>query len=256
MEDADCLLKVEKLSLAYGHNRVLADVNLEVRRGQIWFFAGPNGSGKSTLLKGILGALRPKSGALWLSPELSSREKVGYVPQRCDLNPTLPTTVREFVLLGTAGLRASRKDRQARLSWALDKVGLADFQERDYWSLSGGQRQRALVARALVRRPRFLLLDEPTNGLDLPAEEALLQSLVHLNEEENLTIVFVTHNLSLAARHATHVAIFLDGSVICGPCSEVLNTECLSRLYPVPTATLKAIIEPWRSLQKASGGQA
>ena len=103
--------------------------------------------------------------------------------------------------------------------------------ERDHGSLSGGQRQRALLARALIRRPRTLLFDEPTSGLDLTAEHALLRLLERLHQEEGLTVVVVTHDLSLAARYATHVAAFHQGSVTAGTRDVVLTDEILRRVY-------------------------
>src|SRR3972149_11145426 len=163
MEQNDIALPISGLVLAYGRRIILEDVNLEVRSGQFYFFLGPNGSGKTPLLRAILGVLRPRTGALWLHPDLARLDQIGFVPQRCDINPTLPTTVREFVLLGLVGLRASRNEESERLDWALDRVRLAGLGTKDYWSLSGGQRQRALVARALVRRPRPPIFDEPTN---------------------------------------------------------------------------------------------
>src|SRR5512139_2311804 len=150
MTDGESILQSTGLTLGYGRRTILRDVNLQVHPGELWFFLGPNGHGKSTFLHAVLGLLQPKAGRLWLHPERARRDRVGFVPQRCDLNPSLPTTVQEFVLLGLVGLRAPAEDRSQRLVWALEKVGLGGLGTRDYWSLSGGQRQRALVARALV----------------------------------------------------------------------------------------------------------
>jgi ABC-type cobalamin/Fe3+-siderophores transport system ATPase subunit len=119
------------------------------------------------------------------------------------------------------------------LEWALTKVGLQDRTGQGYWSLSGGQRQRALVARALVRQPRLLLLDEPTNGLDLPTADALLHLLAALNQEEGLTLLFVTHDIAIAARYATHALLLRAGRVIAGPIQTVLTQRHLEHVYGV-----------------------
>ena len=227
------VLKAVGLTLAYGRRAVLRDVDLSVRPGEFWCFLGPNGEGKTTLLRALLGVLRPRAGRLWIDPEQGSREHVGFVPQRCDIDPTLPTTVREFTQLGLVGMKVSAPERRERLLWALDKVGLGGFEAKNYWALSGGQRQRALVARALVRKPRVLLLDEPTNGLDLAAEDTLLRFLAGLNHREGLTILFVTHNLAIAARYASHLALFHAGTVVSGPRDEVLRHDTLARAYGV-----------------------
>ncbi|MHB8066524.1 MAG: metal ABC transporter ATP-binding protein [Desulfobaccales bacterium] len=236
MEKSLFLLKTEGLHLGYGRTSVLRDVNFEVRPGEFWFFLGPNGAGKTTLLKALLEEIRPQRGRILTDPELYRRDNLGFVPQRCDLNPTLSTTVREFVLLGLVGIRAGRQDRETHLAWALDKVGLVGMAEKNYWSLSGGQRQRALVARALVRRPRILFLDEPTRGLDLAAEEALMQSLTDLNRQERLTVLFISHDLTLAARYASHVALFHQGQVRGGPISGVMTPDRLQSTYGIPVS--------------------
>ena len=230
MNHSGSILKATALSLAYGDHTVLADVSFEVHPGEFWVLLGQNGGGKTTLLRAILGLLPPRSGSLWLHPELASRARTGFVPQRCDLIPTLPTTVREFVLLGLVGLHVHRHEEKERLTWTLEKMGLAGLAGRSYWALSGGQRQRALVARALVRHPTFLVLDEPTNNLDTPTEDALLQLLVALNHEEQQTIMLVTHNLSLARRYATHVAFVQGGHLISGPREQVLARNAVATI--------------------------
>ena len=233
MPDQDVVLQATRLSLAYGQHTVLQDVSFEIRRGEFWYCLGPNGEGKTTLLRAILGDLHPQAGQLWLHPELARRERIGFVPQRCDLNPALPTTVREFVLLGTVGTPIRRREYGVRLDWALARVGLQHLARRSYWVLSGGQRQRALVARALVRQPTLLLLDEPTSGLDLPTADALLQLLVDLHRQEQVTLLFVTHDVTLAARYATHVMLLRAGHAVVGPAQEVLTPRYLERVYGV-----------------------
>jgi ABC-type Mn2+/Zn2+ transport system ATPase subunit len=232
-EDHEVIVRTAGLRLGYGRRVVLTHVDFRMRLGEFWFFLGPNGEGKTTLLRAILGILRPQSGQLWVHPELGQRQRIGFVPQRCDINPTLPTTVREFVLLGLVGIDADRGEAAVRLGWALERVGLGGLEGKDYWSLSGGQRQRALVARALVRRPSVLILDEPTNGLDLAAEDAVLRFLAELNHKQQQTLLFVTHNLAIAARYATHIALFHAGEVVSGSRQEVLNRQTLERIYGV-----------------------
>jgi ABC-type Mn2+/Zn2+ transport system ATPase subunit len=227
----DLLLTASGVTMRYGRNTVLAGVDLEVRAGQFWFLLGPNGEGKTTLLRAILGELRPAAGSIRLHPALEDRGALGFVPQRCDANPILPTTVREFVTLGLVGIRAGTSERRARLDWALEHAGLAGLAGRSYWELSGGQRQRALVARALVRRPRLIILDEPTSNLDFLVEGAILDALADLNRREHTAVLFVTHAIHLAERYATHVALFRGGAVECGPAADLLRPEHLARVY-------------------------
>jgi ABC-type Mn2+/Zn2+ transport system ATPase subunit len=202
--------------------------------GEFWFLIGPNGQGKTTLLLGMLGQLRPSGGRLLRQGDFARPARIGFVPQQCSANPTLSTTVREFVGLGLVGIEVRRAERAARLAWALGAVGLGGMETRDFWSLSGGQRQRALVARALIRRPSLLVADEPTSGLDLSVETALYQSLAELNRTQRLTVILVTHDLAVAARYGTHLALVHDGRVEAGPTPEILQPGRLARAYGVP----------------------
>jgi ABC-type Mn2+/Zn2+ transport system ATPase subunit len=229
--EAEALIRARGLALGYGGRNVVADVELEVRAGEVWFLLGPNGSGKTTLLRAVLGLLAPAAGELWLHRDVSDRAHVGYVPQRCEWNAALPTTVREFVALGFVGTRRSRAERAASLRWALARVGLEALAASDFRALSGGQRQRALVARALVRRPRVLLLDEPTEELDVTSAGDLLDALAERVRENGTTLLFVTHDLALAARFATHVALFAEGQVTAGARDAVLADGALRRAF-------------------------
>lgn len=207
------LLSAEALVLGYGDDPVVRGVSLQVRRGEFWFLLGSNGSGKTTFLRTLLGMLPPRGGRIVLSPALHGLDGIGFVPQHCAINPALPTTVREFVSLGLVGLRVERDERAARLRRALDRVGLASLADRDYWSLSGGQRQRALVARGLIREPLLVVLDEPMNHLDPEAEQTLLHDLLELNRSSGIALILVTHDVAMAEKHATHIAIFANRRV-------------------------------------------
>ncbi|MBZ0271610.1 ABC transporter ATP-binding protein [bacterium] len=234
----DYIVRTENLVLGYGRNDVLRDVNIEFRPGEFWALLGRNGVGKTTLIKALLGIFAPRAGRIVFHRDLALKENVGYVPQRARINPTLPSTIREFILLGLVGIRASAAEAEARLQWALAHVGLTALAERDTRSLSGGQFQRALVGRALVRRPRLLFLDEPTTGLDLVSEVELLACLEDLNRGEGLTIALITHDLALAAQHASHAAIFIAGGVTSGPLPSTMTSEALRRAYGVDIAVV------------------
>lgn len=225
------ILEARELQLGYGSRVVLEDVDLRVCAGEFWFLLGPNGTGKSTLIRGLLGLLRPLRGRVIMHSELVYPERLGYVPSNCSLNPGLPTTVREVLALGLVGIRCRRGERVERVRWALERVGLGGMEKHDYWSLSDGQRRRVMVARALARRPALLIMDEPTNGLDPAAEAGLLEHVARLNREETLTTLFVTHNLTIAARYATHVALFNHSGVEAGPVSQIMQGAKLEHVY-------------------------
>ncbi|HYC01287.1 MAG TPA: ABC transporter ATP-binding protein [Candidatus Limnocylindrales bacterium] len=243
-ETPETILELDRVTTGYGRAVVLSDVSLTVRRGELWFVLGPNGCGKTTLLRTILGVQSASSGTVRLAPQIASKERVGFVPQRCDLRPSMPMTVREFVRLGMVGVPGDAQDRAGRMEWALQVAGLPGMSERDYWSLSGGLRQRALVARALVRRPLLLLADEPTSALDLLAEAALLDTLAELHRKERLTVVLVTHDLTLARRYATHAALVFDGTVVSGTSAQMLSAATLQRAFG--EAAVFAAAEPAR----------
>lgn len=230
---SDVVIEVAGVTLGYGQYLVLERADFRIGAGEFWFLLGPNGTGKTTLLKGLLGLLRPQAGAFRFHPALRQRQRLGFVPQSAPLKPIVPTTVREFVLLGLVGIKVDHRELSERIEQALEKVGLQGMGRRDYWSLSEGQRQRVLVARALARRPVLLVMDEPTNGLDVAAETALLDYVAKLHREERLTVLFVSHRLATAARYATHVALFGNRSVETGPTATILNRGNLERVYGI-----------------------
>tara|TARA_B100000530_G_scaffold302649_1_gene224595 strand:+ start:103 stop:954 length:852 start_codon:yes stop_codon:yes gene_type:complete len=231
----DPIIEVDEATFAYGRNIILESVEMQIHESEFWCFIGPNGEGKTTLIKALLGALRPKRGFIRLRPDFARRTRIGFVPQNCDLNPTVPTTIKSFVVQGTAGLPVAESKLKQRVLKSLEVMGIQHIRDRSIWKVSGGQRQRAMVARALVRDPLLMIVDEPTAGLDLAASSGLLKTITDLNRQHGITVIFVTHDLQLAGHHASHVAVFKNRRVTCGPVAKALTGENLSNAFGVPT---------------------
>ena len=234
-EKKDPIVDVAEATFAYGRNVILESVEMQIHDSEFWCFIGPNGEGKTTLIKALLGALRPKRGLIRLRPDFARRTRIGFVPQNCDLNPTVPTTIQSFVIQGTAGLHVGESKLKQRVQKSLEVMGIQHIRDRSIWKVSGGQRQRAMVARALVRDPLLMIVDEPTAGLDLAASSGLLKTITELNRQHGITVIFVTHDLQLAGHHASHVAVFKNRRVKCGPVAEALTGENLGNAFGVPT---------------------
>lgn len=228
------VVTVEQVTLGYGRRVVLRDVTLEIRQGEFWCFLGANGEGKTTLIKAFLGAVKPIRGRIALRGDFLNRRRLGFVPQEAEVNPSAPVTVQSFVRGGLVGLGVDGTGSERRIRTVLDLMGITALRERSLWALSGGQRQRALVARALVRDPLLLIVDEPTAGLDLAAASGLLEIITQLSREKGITVVFVTHDLGIAARRATHVAMFKSGRIAAGPLGATFTSENLQKTFGVP----------------------
>jgi ABC-type Mn2+/Zn2+ transport system ATPase subunit len=205
---------------------VLRGVAFAVGAGEAWYVLGGNGSGKSTLLLTLLGLLPPLAGTV-LAPCGGDRQRLGFVPQEMQRQPTLPCTVAEFV--ATAVTEAlPRSARAAQVGAALTMLGLAGLDATDLRRLSLGQRRRAQVARALARRPHLLVLDEPTANLDPIAARALAADCERLRLDQGMALVHVCHDLPLAREFATHAALVGQGRVHAGPAAALLQSDTLA----------------------------
>lgn len=189
------MINVVGLTAALGGQVVLDDISFSLGTGEFLLVLGPNGAGKTTLFRTILGLVKPVKGFVSVNgvrdPKLI-RKVVGYVPQSAGVNTTVPITVREFI---EYPLRFNRvEDYEDRVGEVLELLRISNKADFPLWSLSGGERQRALIARALAARPRVLLLDEPFSNLDYETRSEVIDLLLKLKKEEEVTMLMATHH--------------------------------------------------------------
>ncbi len=219
------LLEIRNLSLSYGNQVVLTDLNLEAEQGQLTAVLGASGAGKSTLLRLIAGFEAPTSGEILIDSNLVSsanevvapeKRGVGIVPQDSALFSHL--TVSQNIGFGLP------KGSDARVKELLELVGLSEFANRKPASLSGGQAQRVALARALAPRPKLILLDEPFSALDAELRGRLREDVKAVLKAENASAILVTHDQEEALSLADRVAVMRDGRVIqAGTPTEIYN---------------------------------
>ena len=197
------LLETKHLCISLSGREILHGVDFTINSGEIVTIVGPNGSGKSTLLRGLIGAIPATKGTVTTQPKL----RIGYVPQKLNIDTTMPMTVSRF--LGLPHAYPSRKKHQV-----LARCGAADLFDLQMSQLSGGQFQRALLARALLSDPQLLVLDEATQGLDQPGSAAFYELIADIRTELGCAVLMVSHELHVVMAASDRV-ICLNGHVCC-----------------------------------------
>ena len=219
-------LTCQNLSVGYDGRPVLQGLNFEVSAGDYLCIVGENGSGKSTLMKTILGLQTPISGTILTGDGLRKNE-IGYLPQQTQVQKDFPASVKEIVLSGCQG-RCGRRPfyskKEKRLAAdAMDKMRISQLAGRCYRELSGGQQQRVLLARALCATRKMLLLDEPVSGLDPKVTVEMYELIESLNQEDGITVIMISHDLSAALHYASHI-LHIDDSVFFGTKADYLRS--------------------------------
>ncbi|MGA8265441.1 MAG: metal ABC transporter ATP-binding protein [Ignavibacteriaceae bacterium] len=224
------MIKFNDVTIGYGKKKIIENITVSIYENDFVGIVGPNGAGKTTFLRTLLGNLKPLSGTI----EKNS-PRFGYVPQRDTVQPLLPYTVEDVVMMGRYSLmgvfgKPTKKDRDA-VDASLSHVGIHHLKSYNYNSLSGGQRQRTLIARALAVEPSILILDEPTNGMDTPSHYSLLDLISGLHDNNKLTILLVSHLLSDVANGVKRLILMEKDFFQAGPIEEVLSAENLQKTY-------------------------
>ena len=214
------LVHFEKVDFSYPGQQVLHDISFEVDPGIFLTIIGPNGTGKSTILKLLIGAFNPTRGKITRTRDL----RIGYVPQKLNVNDTIPLTVFSFLNLGQK-FPTDKIDRIAA------ETGIRQLMKFPILDLSAGQTQRVLYTRALLSEPNLLIMDEPTQGMDSEGEEKFYRLVNSYRIKTNCAIVMVSHDLHVVSSFSNWV-ICLNGHVCCqGKPKSIFNDENFINLY-------------------------
>jgi len=236
------LVNLSGVGLDFDGVRVLHDVDMEIRPGEIVTIVGPNGSGKSSLLKCLIGALAPSTGKVVRKPGL----KIGYVPQKLSLDAPFPITVGRFLLL--------RDGAESSVAEIAARVGIEGLLGRQLAELSGGQLQRVLLGHALIGQPDLLVLDEASQGLDQPAVAGFYRLIDKVRHEFGCAVLMVSHDLHVVMSASDRV-LCLNGHICCeGTPTVVSKAPEYRRLFGLGTAGALALYRHEHDHSHAEGG--
>jgi ABC-type Mn2+/Zn2+ transport system ATPase subunit len=255
------VIEIQDAVVSYREDVALQGVSLEVKKGEFIGIIGPNGAGKTTLLtvinglgKLVHGQVRVLGSRLNGRKGSSLRKRIGYVAQVENIDPRLPISVRETVMVGCYG-RLGLLHRPARAQWeivdkVLEMVGMSHLSQRPIGHLSGGEYQRAAIARALVQQPEIFLLDEPTASIDQKAQHEILSLIQLIHREYHMTTLFVTHDLRTLPPICQRLILMKDGKIWQqGRPESMLREEVLSQLYEAPISVPDEIASSFHSSQ-------
>ncbi|MFD2117729.1 metal ABC transporter ATP-binding protein [Paenibacillus yanchengensis] len=229
-------LEIINLSVAYQKKAVLKSVSFTVNEGELIGVIGPNGAGKSTMIKAALGLIPSISGQVnvYGKSYKEQRHLIGYVPQRESVDWDFPTNALDVVTMGTYGQlgwfkRPGAKQRQIAME-CLQKVGMADFANRQISQLSGGQQQRVFLARALAQNAQLYFMDEPFVGVDAATEKAIITLLQEL-KRQGKTVIVVHHDLSTVKQYFDSVLLLNVEVRAYGPVETTFTATNLQYTY-------------------------
>ena len=228
------IVEIDRLSYAYSGNLVLDNISFTIEEGDILGIIGPNGAGKTTLFSCMLGLLDDYTGTIKILGENIEKKNnkvfksIGYIPQKKTIEQNFPATVEEIVSLGVT---TTGKTSKEKIALALETAGLFAQKDRRVGELSGGQQQRVLIAKAMVNNPKLLILDEPVTGIDLEMQNKFYSLLKRLNQENNITIIWASHDLDAVNRFATSVACINRSMFFHGKTYEFFENPDLLKAY-------------------------
>ena len=232
------LLSVATLNLSFGNREVIHDLSFDVQEGDCVAIIGPNGAGKTVLLSALLNLIPYKGEIRWRRDA-----RLGYVPQKTAADRQLPLSAKDLLTAKARFLKLPSTELQLLSA----ELGLAnELLSTSIGALSGGQFQKMLIAFALLGRPNVLLFDEPTASLDELTEEHIYELLHWLQKQRGMTILLVSHDLSIVYKNANMVLCLSKGKTCMGPPKELLTPAMLQELYASPAQYYQHVHEPER----------
>jgi ABC-type cobalamin/Fe3+-siderophores transport system ATPase subunit len=245
------IISIKDAVVSYREDVALRGVSLEVMSGDFIGIVGPNGAGKTTILTVVNGMGKLRHGEVRvLGQSLGSgnghdiRKRVGYVAQVQNIDPRMPVSVRDVVMMGRYGAMGLFR-RPGPADWDIvdemvELVGMTHLASRPIGHLSGGEQQRVTIARCLAQKPEILLLDEPTASLDWRAKNDILELVRLIHDTRRLTTLFVTHDLAALPMACERIVLMKEGLIWSqGPTATQLTDEKLSSLFDIPLDAVK-----------------
>jgi zinc transport system ATP-binding protein len=208
----ESLLRLEQATVAFSGTAAVDRVDLTVNPGDIITLIGPNGAGKTTLIKAILGIQPLSGGRVWRRRGL----RTGYMPQRLELQPTLPLSVERFLAFTGAN--------RDQIRTALARSRIEHLLQASIHTLSGGEMQRLLLSRALLRKPHLLVLDEPAQAVDVNGQAAMYELIRSLRDELSCAVLMISHDLHLVMASTDRV-ICLNQHICCSGAPEQVSSD-------------------------------
>lgn len=212
------ILEVDQLAKKFGEHQAVKDIGFAVDEGEVFGLLGPNGAGKTTTISMLTGVLAPTSGTARIGgcdivkDQMQVKRMIGLVPQDLALYPTLSARANLNFFGSIYGLRG--KELQARVDDVLEVVALTDRQKEPVEKFSGGMKRRVNIAAGLVHQPRLLFLDEPTVGVDPQSRNHIFESVLKLNRERGMTIIYTSHYMEEVETLCSRVGIIDQGQII------------------------------------------
>lgn len=236
------IFEVKNLSFKVGQVNILSNISLNILRGEYIAIIGPNGGGKTTLIRMLLGLDKPTEGDIKIYgkrlKDFNKWDKIGFVPQRAShVDSNFPATVQDIVNMGRTAKRGlfsgmSKQDEEI-VRDSMIKMDVLNLKDKMVGTLSGGQRQRVMIARALASSPEILILDEPNTGVDVVSQNRFYDLLRALNKNENITIVFITHDIGVIADDIARLFTINQKATICNNPKQSLTCHDMSMLYGI-----------------------
>ena len=237
------MIEVSELTKRFGDVTAVDGISFKAADGEVTGLLGPNGAGKTTLVRIALGLLQPDSGTIYHRPAL----RIGYMPQRVNVEPTLPITVDRFLQL------ANRRNR-GLMSSTLEALKIGHLGQQQLAEISGGELQRVLLARALLREPELLILDEPAQGVDLAGQAELYRLISEISDKQGCGVLMISHDLHLVMS-STDEVICLNHHICChGKPEHVSNDPAYLSLFGATAAQDLAVYTHHHDHDHSIGG--